>query len=289
MKLHTIKAGTAGTMKIGVDLGGTNMRVGLIKDGLILKKEIIPCPSQATGQEVLFCLESLIDWAMCPEVKGIGVGVPSVVDATEGIVYNVANIPSWKEVPLKHLLEECFSVPVCINNDSNCFTLGVKHFGEGQTCHNMVGITIGTGVGAGIIINDELYGGENTGAGEIGSLPYLNYDFEHYCSSGFFVRYYGITGKEAAAKATTGDKNALKIWNEFGNHLGELMKTVLFIYDPEAIILGGGIASAFAFYEASLWRTLSTFPYAETVKKVKIVVSRIEDVALLGASALVVG
>lgn len=276
-------------MKIGVDLGGTNIRVGLVKDGVVLKKEIIPCPSQATGEEVLFCLESLIERMIVPQAKGIGVGVPSVVDATEGIVYNAANIPSWKEVPLKHLLEKRFSVPVCVNNDSNCFTLGVKHFGEGRTCRNMVGMTIGTGVGAGIIINDELYGGENTGAGEIGSLPYLSHDFEHYCSSGFFVHYYGITGKEAAAKATTGDRSALQIWNEFGSHLGELMKTVLFTYDPEAIIIGGGIASAFTFYETSMWRALSTFPYTETVKKIKIVASRIEDAALLGASALIEG
>lgn len=122
---------------------------------------------------------------MCPEVAGIGVGVPSVVDSEEGIVYNVANIPSWAEVPLKRLLQERFSVPVYINNDSNCFALGVKLFGEGRKYRNLVGMTIGTGVGTGIIINGELYSGQNTGAGEIGSLPYLSHDFEHYCSSGF--------------------------------------------------------------------------------------------------------
>lgn len=273
-------------MEIGIDLGGTNMRAGLVKDGLIVKKEIVPCPSRAAEQEVLLCLESLIERMMCPEVKGIGVGVPSVVDAKEGIVYNVVNIPSWKKVPLKRRLEERFSVPVYINNDSNCFSLGVKQFGEGQPYHNVVGVTLGTGVGTGIIINDELYGGQNTGAGEIGSLPYLAHDFEHYCSSGFFVRYHSATGKEVAAKAAAGDAHALEIWNEFGAHLGELMKAILFTYDPEAIILGGGIASAFAFYETSMWKAMSTFPYTETVKRIKIIVSRVEDVALLGASAL---
>lgn len=274
-------------MRIGVDLGGTNMRVGLVKDGLVIDKEIVPCPSQATEQEVLLCLEKLVGRLMRPEVSGIGVGVPSVVDAGEGIVYNVANIPSWKEVPLKRRLEECFGVPACINNDSNCFALGVKHFGEGRDYHNMLGMTIGTGVGAGIIINDELYNGRNTGAGEVGSLPYLAHDFEHYCSSGFFVRYYGLTGKEAAVKAASGDEQALRIWEEFGSHLGELMKAVLFTYDPEAIVIGGGIASAFAFYERSMRETMLTFPYAETVKRVKILVSQVEDVALLGASVLV--
>lgn len=262
------------------------MRAGLVKDGVIVHKEIVPCPSRATEREVLLCLERLIGCLMCPEVEGIGVGAPSVVDAEEEIVYNVANIPSWKEVPLKRILEKRFSVPVCINNDSNCFALGEKQFGAGRDYRNMVGVTIGTGIGAGIIIDDKLYGGRNTGAGEIGSLFYLEHDFEHYCSSGFFVRYHGLTGKEAAVKALSGDTQALKIWKEFGSHLGELMKAVLFTYDPEAIIIGGGIASAFAFYEQSMNEAILGFPYTETVKKVKILVSGIEDVALLGASAL---
>ena len=73
-------------------------------------------------------------------------------------------------------------MPVYINNDSNCFALGVKLFGEGRKYRNLVGMTIGTGVGTGIIINGELYSGQNTGAGEIGSLPYLSHDFEHYRS-----------------------------------------------------------------------------------------------------------
>lgn len=275
-------------MRIGIDLGGTNMRVGLVKDGLVVKKEIVPCPSKANEKEVLLCLENLIERTMCSEVEGIGIGVPSVVDVSEGIVYNVANIPSWKEVPLKQLLEERFSVPVFINNDSNCFTLGIKQFGEGRQFRNLIGMTIGTGVGTGIIINNELYGGQNTGAGEVGSLPYLAHDFEHYCSSGFFVRYYDTTGKEVAEKAAAGDVQALKVWKVFGSHLGELMKAILFTYDPEAIIIGGGIASAYAYYETSMWEAIQTFPYAETVRRVKILVSLKEDAALLGASALVI-
>lgn len=274
-------------MKIGIDLGGTNMRVGQVEGAALIRKETILCPAKASNDEVLLQLEELVERVMCKEVTGIGIGVPSVVDVERGIVYNVANIPSWEEVPLKQLLEERFSVPVFINNDSNCFTLGEKRYGEGILYKNMVGITIGTGIGAGIIINDKLYGGWNTGAGEIGSLPYLEYNFEHYCSSGFFSEYYGITGKEAAIRAMQNDKDALEIWKIFGCHVGELMKAVLFAYDPEAIILGGGISSAFSFYERAMWKTMYTFPYPETVKRIKVVVSNNGDIALLGASALV--
>ena len=274
-------------MVIGIDLGGTNIRAGLIEKGILVRKETVSCPSKATYEEVLAQLEGLIDMVMCPEVKGIGVGVPSVVDSEEGIVYNVMNIPSWTKVPLKQLLQERFSVPAFINNDSNCFALGVTLFGEGQKYRNLVGLTIGTGLGSGIIINGELYSGHNTGAGEIGSLPYLTADFEHYCSSGFFVKYYNITGEEAAKRATAGDAKTLELWNEFGSHIGELMKAVLFAYDPEAIVIGGGIASAFTFYKDAMYKAIQTFPYGETVKRIKIFVNEVDDVALLGASALV--
>lgn len=274
-------------MRIGIDLGGTNMRAGGIKAGEIVEKRTIPCPAQADADTVLQTLKELIAPLMSPQVKGIGIGVPSVVDSQQEIVYNVANIPAWKEVPLKQQLEAHFHVPVCVNNDSNCFTLGVKQFGEGMSYRNLVGITLGTGVGAGVIVNGELYNGQNTGAGEIGSLPYLGHDFEHYCSSTFFVRYHYLTGQEAYHKALEGNVQALSIWEEFGAHVGELIKAVLFTYDPEAIFLGGGIATAFPFYEQAVWKALQTFPYATTVSKLQLIPSRKEDVALLGASALI--
>lgn len=77
----------------------------------------------------------------------IGIGVPSVVDREKGIVYNVVNIPHWEEVHLKEILEACFSVPVYVDNDANCFALGERIFGEGKTVDNFVGLTLGTGLG----------------------------------------------------------------------------------------------------------------------------------------------
>ena len=90
----------------------------------------------------------------------------------EGIVIDVLNIPSWKEVPLKKILEDRFQKPVWLNNDSNCFALGEYHFGKGQGYSNMLGVTIGTGLGTGIILNGKLCSGANGGAGEFGrSVP----------------------------------------------------------------------------------------------------------------------
>lgn len=274
-------------MKLAIDLGGTNIRIAQIENGKIVGKRSIACPSRESEEEVLSQLVALIDSVMNDQVCGIGIGVPSVVDSEKGIVYNAMNIPSWKEVPLKTFLQDRFALPVSVNNDSNCFALGEKLFGEGIPFCNMVGVTLGTGVGAGVIINNELYSGQNTGAGEIGSLPYLDLDFEHYCSSVFFINHYNVTAKEMAERAAQGDFVALGIWQMFGGHLGHLMKAILFSYDPDAIIIGGGIASAFPFYEKAMAGSMSDFPYANTLKKLQIRVSRKADISMLGVSALV--
>jgi glucokinase len=263
------------------------MRVGLTDGATVVDTVIKPCPAQEPEEVVLNQLKQQIAQLMRPEVTGIGVGVPSVVDCKQGIVYNVANIPSWQEVHLKEALESEFGVPVAVNNDANCFALGAWRYGEGKGTRDMVGLTIGTGIGAGIIIDGKLYNGVNTGAGEIGSLPYLDADYEFYCSSRFFSKLHGDTGANFAKLALAGDKEALAVWQEFGTHVGNLMKAVLFTYAPEAIIIGGGIANAFALYEEPMRQQLSTFPYPENVAATRIEPSTLPNAAMLGASLLI--
>lgn len=271
-------------MKIGVDLGGTNIRAALVDGQEIIKKVKRACPAKGTCEEVLETVASLIGEVICEGVESIGIGVPSVVDTRRGIVYNVANIPSWVEVPLKDILEQRFGIPVKINNDSNCFTLGESRFGKGQGYGSLVGVTLGTGVGSGIIIDGKLYEGRNAGAGEVGCLNYLDKDYESYCSTPFFVAH-STSGAELSAKAEAGDAEATALWNEFGGHLGELVKAILFAYDPEAIVFGGGIAAGHPHFEAALRERIQTFPY-ETGKDVKIFFSEDGNMALYGASAL---
>ena len=271
-------------MKIGVDLGGTNVRAALVDGASIIRIEKASCPAKGTQEEVIEAIAALIETLICDEVISIGIGVPSVVDTAKGIVYNVANIPSWQEVHLKEIFEKRFGIPVHINNDANCFSLGESHFGQGRGYKDVVGITLGTGVGSGIIINGHLYEGRNAGAGEIGCLSYLDKDYESYCSTPFFVAH-NTTGAELAAKAQAGDTEAQALWNEFGHHLGELVKAALFAYDPEAIIFGGGIAAGYPHFEAAMRKTVETFPF-ETAKDVKILFSTDGDMGLYGASVL---
>ena len=273
-------------MTIGVDLGGTNVRCGLVANGGVVARLSEPCCSDRPENEVTDQIKALIRRLINPSVKGIGVGVPSVVDVEKGIVYNVLNIPSWKEVHLKDLLEAEFGLPAYVNNDANCFALGEHRCGSGKPFRNMLGVTLGTGVGAGLIINDELYCGSNTGAGEIGCLPYLDHTLEFYCGSAFFVEYHQTTGKEVALLAGRGDASALKIWAEFGKHMGVLVKIILYAYDPDGIVFGGSIANAFPYFEAAMRSEMASFDYPGTIQKIQILVSTRDDISLLGAAAL---
>ena len=144
-------------MKLSIDLGGTNIRIAQVEDGKCLNKVSVACLAQQDASTVLSQLSRLIGEMMNETVDGIGIGVPSIVDSEKGIVYNVANISSWKEIHLKEVLENEFKVAVAINNDSNCFALGESLYGEGQPYANMVGVTIGTGIGAGVVIDHRLY------------------------------------------------------------------------------------------------------------------------------------
>jgi glucokinase len=269
-----------------VDLGGTNIRAAIIENGSIVRQVATACQADGSEQEIISQLFSLIDQLIDPEIKMIGFGVPSVVDFYSGTVYDVQNIPSWKEVHLKEIMEKKYGIETRVDNDVNCFVLGEKYFGEGRSFHDIVGITLGTGVGAGIIIDDKIYRGADTGAGELGNLPYLDSNYEQYCSSLWMKRHH-VDARELSEKASRRDEQALSLWHEFGEHLGKLLQAILFTYNPQVIIIGGGISKGAAYFEKVMCESLGRdFPYQREVDNTKIVFSQLEDGNLLGASML---
>lgn len=273
-------------MNIGVDIGGTNMRAGIELGGSITRQNNVLLENKESLSSTLTQLMDLIRPFTQYPVKGIGIGVPSVVNVDKGIVYNVMNIPSWEEVALRDIVEKEFNLPVSINNDVNCFTLGEHRFGLAKKYKSVVGMAIGTGIGSGIIINNELYPGNNCGAGEIGMLPYKDSILENYVCNRFFEDNLGCDAYEAHEAAIKGDAKVIRIWEEFGIHLGVVVKTVLYTYDPEAIILGGSLAKAHQFFRASMLDSLKDFAYPESVKRLTLLLSENENIALLGAAAL---
>ncbi|HEX2866211.1 MAG TPA: ROK family protein [Ignavibacteriales bacterium] len=271
---------------LGIDLGGTNVRAGLVEDKSLKKVVSSPISKSSDESAVLNEIFLLIDQLVGKDTSGIGVGVPSVVDTEKGIVYDVQNIPSWKEVPLKEILEKKYSVPSYINNDANCFAAGEKYFGKMKDFRNGVGIIMGTGLGAGIFTDGRLYSGTNCGAGEFGMIPYKESIYEAYCSGQFFVNEFNTTGEEAYKRALSGDKEALHMFHLLGGHLGQAIKVVLYAYDPEVVILGGSVSRAFDLFKESMWQEVKTFAYQNSLKKLVIEPSELDQVAILGAAAL---
>jgi glucokinase len=276
----------AGQTYIGVDLGGTNVRAGRVEGSVVVAHEARPVPKGGTTQQVLDVVIEAIAAVMTPQVEGIGIGVPSVVDVERGIVFSVANIPSWKEVHLKEVLEARFKKPAYVNNDGNCFALGEYHFGNGKGLKNLVGIVAGTGLGSGIITNGRLYSGTNCGAGEIGHIPWRDGVIENYVSGTRFTKINGISGEELSKRARNGDAEALKIFNDFGHDFAYALKIVLFTYDPEMIVLGGSCSKDFGFWEAGMRDGLKDFRFQQALAKLKIVVSTESRIAVLGAASL---
>lgn len=274
-------------MKIGVDLGGTNVRAGIEINGSIHHRNNALLTDKHSLSNTLLQLIEMIKPLIKPDVKGIGIGVPSVVDVEKGIVFDVVNIPSWKRVPLKDILEKEFSLPVYINNDVNCFVLGEHRFGAVKGFRTVVGMSAGTGLGAGIIINNQLFSGNNCGAGEIGLINYLDHNIEYYASGNLFGAFHHTTAAQSHEEAVKGDLHALELWKEFGFHLGQAVKTVVYAYDPEAIVIGGSLAKAFPFFEKAMHDALQDFSYPQSIKRLKIFQSQNENIPLLGAAALV--
>jgi glucokinase len=273
---------------IGVDIGGSKIEAALIRGKKVSKVYSCPTPAGESKENVVKAVGDAIDKVITRSIAGIGIGVPGLVDLESNEVLDVMNIPSWDCVPLKKLLEDRFRKVVYINNDANCFALGEKHFGKGGPYTNFVGVTIGTGLGAGIIINNHLYSGRYCGAGEIGPVCYRDRTLETYASGQFF-RERRLVGTAVAAEAGKGDPEAVRLFHELGEHLGRAIANLLFILAPEAIILGGSVTGSYPLFEAGMRSVLkSEFPYQRLYDSLKIEISDLKNSSVLGASSLVI-
>ena len=271
---------------VGVDIGGTSITAGLIVDGEVVNTANVETEAFETKEKILENLYKAIESVITKNTVGIGIGVPGIVDSEKGIIYDLANIPSWKEVHIKKLVEAKFGITTQVGNDANCFALGVKHFGVGCNYSNIVGLTLGTGLGAGIIIDNKLYAGSEGGAGEFGLIPYLDSNIEAYCSGKFFKCIKEVPGKEVYERAMNGDHTAIEIWGEYGKHLGQLVNIVTYTLSPELVVFGGSVAKGYAFFIDSLKEQLKDNILTKVVAKLEIAEMLNEFSAIYGAGAL---
>jgi glucokinase len=274
------------TYNIGIDLGGTNIRGGIVHENALQKIISRRINAKGSTQEVLQELFSITDQLINNSVTSIGIGVPGLVNVEEGIIYDVVYIPSWKEVPLQKWMEDRYHIPIFVDNDANCFALGEYYFGKGKGHNSMIGLTIGTGLGSGIIINKKLYAGKNGGAGEFGMIEYLDHSYEYYASGQFFENVYKIKGEDVFKNAQEGNEEAIKMYEEMGMHLGNAIKMILYALDVELIIIGGSVRHAWPMFNKTMWKQIQTIYFQKSLKHFKIEISELENAGILGAAAL---
>ena len=271
---------------IGIDLGGTNISAGLIIKNELQEISSVKINAQGSAEEVLQELFSATDPLINDSVTAIGIGVPGLVDLQNAVVFDVVHIPSWKKVPLQKWMEERYHLPVRINNDANCFALGEFYFGKGRDCNSMIGLTIGTGLGSGLMLNKKLFSGKYCGAGEFGMIDYLDKCYEYYCSGQYFNNVYQIDGEVVFKKALEGNTDALRMYEEMGSHLGNAIKMILYALDVEMIVLGGSVRHAYPFFSKMMWQQIKTSAFKKSAEDVRIEISELKNSGVLGAAAL---
>jgi glucokinase len=275
-------------MIIGVDCGATFIKAGIVVQGKVIKQIKIKTQSQRGKKASLNNLIMAIRELFSPKIKGIGIGFPAPVDTKKGLIREVNNMPGWSNVALKRIIETKFKVPCRIDNDANCFVLAEYIHGSCQNHKNIIGITLGTGIGMGIIINGKLYTGATYTAGEINRIPYNNQWIEKIANISFFKK----TGKTDPAdiyermgknKLTKKDIRLLAL---YGRNLGKILLIAIYILDPEIMVLGGGLSHFLPYFKKSMMKEIKKNCYRETYKKLKIIKSDLEDAAILGAAEL---
>jgi glucokinase len=272
---------------LGIDIGGTNIDLGLVAAGQLLEKKSFEVDNFKDRQELLNQLITTIGSFDLKGVRGIGIGVPGIIDPIKGYIYDLQNLPMWYQLPLADILTKEFSLPVKLNNDAGCCALGHAHYGQGRLHKNFVVLTLGTGLGMGIIINGTLYSGMMAGAGEIGMIPYQAGIVEDYAASAFFVRHYGQSARALYDQARQNSEMAVEAFHQYGLHLGNAIKIVMSMYAPEAIIIGGAIAKAYPFFWQSMKKAISDFEYTQQLENTVVVAAQHQDMGVMGAAALI--
>ncbi|MGB2926795.1 MAG: ROK family protein [Limnothrix sp.] len=241
---------------IGIDLGGTAIKAGRFQtDGTRVAEMKVDTPQPSTPEAVAAAIASLINELNSDKkCQAAGIGIPGPVDSTARVARVAINLSDWHDVPLADWVEAKTDVKITLDNDANCAGLGEAWLGAGRDHKNLLMITLGTGVGGAIILDNKLFTGHYGAAGELGLIT-LNPDgppcnsgnngsFEQYCSITGVKRLSGHDPSNLSSLAKKGDKTAIAHWEDYGKLLGAGLTSLIYIFTPEMIILGGGISAS---------------------------------------------
>lgn len=308
---------------IGVDLGGTNIKIGIVsQDGKIISKTSVKTDAAGGPEQVISNIKKGVSELLENskyKIKGIGIGCPGVINVKKGTVENPPNLPGWKKVKLGSIIQKEFGYNVSVENDANAAAIGEMIFGAGKKFNSFIMVTLGTGVGGGIVFNRKIYRGEFGAAGEIGHISIDGNGPKCNCgSTGCIEAYIGNQYLKDRVKNELGYNPASKIWelinndisnvspriiqdaaekgddyansviNKMGVQLGTAFASLSNVLDISTFIMGGGVAG----FGVPLFNIIRTTTAARVLtplrSRVKVIPARLKnDAGIKGASALV--
>ena len=308
---------------LGIDLGGTDIKIGILNSkGNIVIKESFKTDNTDNGAKIIRyianCARLSINKAKIAvdDVEGIGIGSPGVVNPLEGVMKIAVNLPQINNTYIAHDISKILGLPVFLDNDVNAMALGELYYGAAAGYKDIVCITLGTGVGGGLIFNGELYRGASYSAGELGHLSidanglycpcgnygclerYVNKDgittrfktsFDKGIESNIakFIKNNEITPKGIFLAAKKGDRLSLEVLEDTGRFLGIALASLTNVLNPEIFIIGGGIANAGDFILEPARRELKKRAYTIPAQMVKVVQAKLgNDAGLVGAASI---
>lgn len=308
---------------IGIDIGGMSIKAGLVKDGKIIssnRKVTAPTAEQSLDNLVLQIKELLTENSLNEkDIAGIGIGCPGLISSEEGIVDHNSNM-KWENFHLVDLLKKSFDVKIKLSNDANVAALGETIYGSASNYKNAIMLTLGTGVGGGIIIENKIYEGGFSKGAELGHMVIVKDGekcgcgrrgcLEAYASATGLIRmtkaamqndrassmwdFVGgdiekVGGRTAFECAKQNDKSATKVVNDFVSFLAEGIMNLANVFRPEVFIIGGGVSAQGKYLTDKLKDYCEKFNYGYTnAPKFEIIPAALgNDAGIIGAAALV--
>ncbi len=287
---------------IGVDLGGTNLRVAAIdSSGKVLRRISTPAIYEKGPKHVVFDIVSTVkkiedEWG-CENLAGVGIGVPGYIDMQAGVIIGSANLPGFQDFPIRDEMQTALRTQIILENDANAAAVGEMWMGAGQNVKDMILLTLGTGIGGGIIIDGKVLHGSQGMAGEFGHMTVFPEGNPCGCGN------YGCLEKHASASAISamgsmmhfqndvqtaegifelaqaGNKRAQMVFEAMGRALGIALASLMNVFNFSLYVLSGGPLPAWEFFAPSMFTEVRrrSFTYERTHPRV--------EKALLGADA----